>query len=637
MDDNYIENLSLNEIDENIINNNNNNEIYLQTSRNKWRNHNIEDNENNHELLEIVDNIKIYKYSDIKRKSPHNLIYQYYFDEFEISDEKNAIIMLFIGKTGDGKTTAINALFNIIKGIKLEDNYRFILIKEKTKEKGQAESQTDGLHLYYIKDKNNNPIILIDSQGFGDTRGKKYDESIKQAFEYTFDKLISHINIICFVARSDNPRLDKLTKYIFSFATSLFSDELSKNFVILSSFADKYTIKKGPLYINSIVNDDFFKEILDKMDKKWWYAVDSLYLFDSDIKNKLCIYTFNQYEFLYNEKIVNLDKKDIRKSLEIIKIRIQIKIKIENIIYHYKNIKNKKKEINKIEENVNEFQKNINYIDDRINMKIREINYIYIPDKDYQISSIEKERDRIINDLDNQYRYYNVRRYRYVGGDHTSCNSCKNNCHSFCYCYFSFRCTIFTFSGYCEKCGHRKESHNIHSKYKYVNETEKDKIDNSDKIQKERDRFWERYSEITKEYNIKKNIKETKEREKNDLIYEKNKFINKKYSLNMNIDILNNSINNIYNDILSLIIDLIHFENDIKNNCINKKHIEIENDYINTLIFQNEIICANDQIYELKKIKRYNEIYLYLKDISEFELNKKGGKYYVDKIENELY
>ena len=197
--------------------------------------------------------------------------------------------------------------------------------------------------------------------------------------------------------------------------------------------------------------------------------------------------------------------------------------------------------------------------------------------------------------------------------------------------------TIFTFLVYCEKCGHIKQSHNIHSKYKYVNETEKDKIDNSDKIQKERDRFWERYSEITKEYKKKKNIKETKEREKNDLIYEKNKFINKKYSLNRNKDILNNSINNIYNDILLLIIDLIHFENDIKNNCINKKHIEIENDYINTLIFQNEIICANDQIYELKKIKRYNEIYLYLKDISEFELNKKGGKYYVDKIENELY
>ena len=51
--------------------------------------------------------------------------------------------MIFIGKTGDGKSTAINALFNIIKGIKLEDNHRFILIKEPKKAKGQAESQTD--------------------------------------------------------------------------------------------------------------------------------------------------------------------------------------------------------------------------------------------------------------------------------------------------------------------------------------------------------------------------------------------------------------------------------------------------------------------------------------------------------------
>ena len=77
-----------------------------------------------------------------------------------VTNYKNAKILLFIGKTGDGKTTLINALFNIIKDIKIDDKYRFILIKEEEKEKKQAESQTDGLHLYYIKDINNNPIII---------------------------------------------------------------------------------------------------------------------------------------------------------------------------------------------------------------------------------------------------------------------------------------------------------------------------------------------------------------------------------------------------------------------------------------------------------------------------------------------
>jgi hypothetical protein len=56
------------------------------------------------------------------------------------------------------------------------------LINEKKKKKGQAESQTDGVHLYYLKDYNNKPIIIIDSQGYGDTRGKTYDEMINETF-----------------------------------------------------------------------------------------------------------------------------------------------------------------------------------------------------------------------------------------------------------------------------------------------------------------------------------------------------------------------------------------------------------------------------------------------------------------------
>ena len=613
------------------------NENQLETARNKRGNNNIENNLSNYKLLEIIDDIKIYQYSHTNSKSPYNLIFQYYIDKFELDDEKNCKIILFIGKTGDGKTTAINAFFNIIKGIKLEDKYRLVLIREKTKEKGQTESQTDGLHLYYIKDKNNNPIIIIDSQGFGDTRGKSYDELIKEAFQYAFSKLILHINIICFVTRSNNARLDNLTKYIFSFSTSIFSIDLCKNFVILSTFADKNTIKNGPLYINSIIKDNFFKEILDKMDKKWWYAVDSLYLFDNDIKDKLCIYTFNQYNNLYNEKVLNSDAKDIRKSSEIIKNYLDIKRNTLNIISHYKNIKYKILKLNEIEDNIKEYQKKINYIEDRINMKRNEINYIYIPDKDYQITQIEKERDRIINDLDNQYTYYTVRRYRYYGGDHTSCDTCKRNCHSPCYCLFSFRCRIFTFSGYCEECGHLKSSHNIHSRYKYVDETERDKIDNSDKIQKERDRFWEKYNEIINEYYRKKNLKENKEREKNSLINEKNQYLNKKYYFTNDKDILNINIKNIYNDISLIIIEIIYLKDKIKNNCLNKKHFEIENEYINTLLFQIENIGENNQINELKQIKRYNEIYLYLKDISEFELKRKGTKNFLDKIENLLY
>ena len=68
----------------------------------------------------------------------------------------------------------------------MHDDYRFILIIEPKKTKGQAKSQTDDFHLYYLKDYNNKPIIIIDSQGYGDTRGKKYEEMINDAVQYIF-------------------------------------------------------------------------------------------------------------------------------------------------------------------------------------------------------------------------------------------------------------------------------------------------------------------------------------------------------------------------------------------------------------------------------------------------------------------
>ena len=47
--------------------------------------------------------------------------------------------------------------------------------------------------------------------------------------------------------KSNTNSLDILTKYIFSSVTSLFSEDISENFIILATFANKDTIKKGTL------------------------------------------------------------------------------------------------------------------------------------------------------------------------------------------------------------------------------------------------------------------------------------------------------------------------------------------------------------------------------------------------------
>ena len=114
-----------------------------------------------------MENIKLYLYSKKEGQSKYENVYEYFYDEFDINDYKNAYIVLFWGRIGSGKKTSINALFNIIKGIELEDNFRFILIKESDTKMNANESKIDGVHLYYVKDYNNKPIILISIEEYG--------------------------------------------------------------------------------------------------------------------------------------------------------------------------------------------------------------------------------------------------------------------------------------------------------------------------------------------------------------------------------------------------------------------------------------------------------------------------------------
>ena len=648
-------NQTLNQISTIEDDNSNSNDLFqnlcMRTARNKWRNNKqnnykkdetkkVEEiknikillpletkkskNSNKvYELLEMKDNFHIYKYSNNPRKNPNKLIYQYFYDEYNKSDYENANIILFIGKTGDGKSTAINALFNIIKGIKLEDNHRFILIPEQKKEKGQAESQTDGIHLYYIKDYLNNPIIIVDSQGFGDTRGKEYDELVKKAFEYVFNNLIKHINSIFFIAKSTDCRLDITTKYIFSCVTSLFSEDVCENLVFLTTFANKSTISQGPLFIKSISSNDKFISILKKTSKKWYYVVESISILDNEA-DKLTVYSFQQMEDLYNEKIKNSKKKSIKNSCEIINKRNSIQNKVKNIISLYHKILEEKNKIKEIDIKINEQKNKFKDIKNKISYKQLEIDGIYIPDKDLSLSLIKSSRDSKINILENQYEEKTVRRLKYDGGEHTYCNSCKNNCHENCTCVGSFvdRCTIFPiFGNECEKCGHHKSSHKLHSGLKWVDEIEKNKINNYSKIQEENDKYWKKYREINDEYNKKMNQKHSKEnelyqlnKEKSGIVSEENKYISDKINLDYNIK-------KIFSEIKSNLLDLINISQVIKNIAMNKFHIEIENEYIQFLIHNlQEIVGAKLSVIKgLKDSQIYNNIFLKISEMTEEE------------------
>lgn len=155
---------------------------------------------------------------------------------------KNKTIMM-IGATGAGKTTLINSMINFILGVKWEDDFRFTLIDE-GKQKSQAESQTSAITAYKISYMNGFQVpyslTIVDTPGFGDTRGISHDQKItKQIHEFfTQPRGIDHIDAVCFVVQASLARLTHTQKYIFDSILSIFGKDIAENILMLVTFAD---------------------------------------------------------------------------------------------------------------------------------------------------------------------------------------------------------------------------------------------------------------------------------------------------------------------------------------------------------------------------------------------------------------
>ena len=157
-------------------------------------------------------------------------------------------VLMVVGATGSGKSTVLNGLFNYIVGVKWSDPFRFRLVDEVEQVKGktQAESQTSWITSYTIKQHNGSLIpfdlTIIDTPGFGDTRGIKRDrqitEQIRKFFSSIGDFGIDHIDAVGFVVQAALSRLTHTQKYIFDSVLSLFGKDIAGNIFLFLTFAD---------------------------------------------------------------------------------------------------------------------------------------------------------------------------------------------------------------------------------------------------------------------------------------------------------------------------------------------------------------------------------------------------------------
>ena len=161
-------------------------------------------------------------------------------------------VMMVVGSTGSGKTTTVNAMINHVLGVKWKNDFRLKMIHELSSNQGagtignQAHSQTQFVSCYTLPYMEGFKIpynlTIVDTPGFGDTRGIEHDkvitEQIRRFFNTKGSAGIDHVDAICFMAQAGNPRLTPTQQYVFDRILAMFGKDIKKNVLVLFTFAD---------------------------------------------------------------------------------------------------------------------------------------------------------------------------------------------------------------------------------------------------------------------------------------------------------------------------------------------------------------------------------------------------------------
>eukprot|EP00438_Fugacium_kawagutii_P018306 Skav212455 [mRNA] locus=scaffold385:113825:115393:+ [translate_table: standard] len=253
-------------------------------------------------------------------------------------DIAKELVVLVVGQTGAGKSTQIDGMLNYLFGIKWEEGIRFKLVDElqaaskDSLQAGGAASQTDAVTAYKIPAIKGSPVqsnvTIVDTPGFGDTRGLHFDYKIVDQMKKFFNGMSDQVNLltgVCFVVPASEARLTGAQKYVWNAILGLFGKDIAENILLCFTFADG---KKPPAlaavracdipmqaffkFNNSALFEDPSGQGTDALSKMFW-----------DMGQK------NMAEFF--ESLLLLNPKSLQLSKQVMDEREQLEVSLDNL------------------------------------------------------------------------------------------------------------------------------------------------------------------------------------------------------------------------------------------------------------------------------------------------------------------